>query len=175
MGERGQQEKNADTPIAVRLRARTTERVPRYKESTGERRRSSKKGKNESRKSGETKQVVKTKTQSPPPANTTPGPPAISKENMDDLYKHLSDFHGNTEKSMREMVESCKAEINGNLNEKVNSITDSMKGIKEEMTRIESVFENKIANMQDSFKLLETKVDSAASEIKRVERCAHEN
>lgn len=107
MGEREQYGNYANSPIAARLRAGAKKQAPRQKESVSEKKNHFPRGRRKTEKSGDKK-----RKESYPTASIV-NLPIMSKTNMDDLYKHLSELHGNTEKSMKDMVDSCKKEING--------------------------------------------------------------
>lgn len=186
MGEREQEGSYINSPIAKRLRAKTKKPAPRRREVRGSKKLNGVGGHSRSEiigKAGKAKRTF-TATYTLPTTTTTihPSPPPpnpnitpIKEGAMEDLYKNLNELHSNTEKSMKEMVDSCKTEINGNLNEKVNSLTESMKSIKSEMTRIESVFEEKLTGIEGSVKAIETRVENTNAEIKKVENAAVEN
>lgn len=92
--------------------------------------------------------------------------------NMEELIKLMNQFHSRTENSVKEMVDTCKSEINSNLDTKVNSLKEEMKQIKCEVKKLESTFEEKIKTVESAMANLDNKIEETATELKSVERVA---
>lgn len=174
MGRSEQPGLSINSPIAKRLRAKAKKLAPHYKGDTGVRRWSVPEGRirtitrkkvKKDRKLSEMATGTDSVTHPLPP----PHPSVLDASTMEDLFKHLNGLHNKTQQSMKEMMDSCKTEINENLNKKINLLSDDMKNIKSEMSKIEKVFEDKISGVQGSVKSLETKVEGTCKDLKKLE------
>lgn len=65
--------------------------------------------------------------------------------------------------------ESCKDEINGNVNEAITSVSSSVKDIKKDLSNMEKFMEEKIGSMQNRLVEAERRADEAVNEMRRIE------